>query len=503
MASKSSLRPHRLRAFVNGRDQALATTAGAGTRARHLIDPTNNTPHSFYESTTPIEIRDALQVSSDAQRKWKLEAPAIRSRILRQAADIILQNEEHLSNLETLDTGRPIRETQFDVQDGAECLYYYSGVANTLGGSSYEMPGGSLAYTIREPLGVTVGIGAWNYPLQSALWKSAPALAFGNSIVFKPSEFTPSTALWLGQCYKEAGLPDGLFNVILGAKDVGAELVQSDLVSKVSFTGSAESGRKVYEMAASGMKKVTMELGGKSPLIIFSDSDLDNAVSGAMLANWYSSGQVCSNGTRVFVHDSIADDFVDRLVKRTKKLRIGDPTNVTTDIGPMCHREQYQKVLDYVRLGQEEGATLLYGGKEVDKSKLPDTLRDGLFLTPAIFTECNDNMRIVKEEVFGMLMTILTFSDEEEVIARANKTRFGLGAGVFTSDIQRGHRVVSRLEAGCTWINTYNVAPVQLPWGGMKGSGIGRENGEGAIESWTQLKSVYCEMNDVETDYVQ
>ena len=324
-----------------------------------------------------------------------------------------------------------------------------------------------------------------------------------SSIVFKPSEFTPSTALWLGKCYKEAGLPDGLFNVVLGAKDVGAELVKSDLVSKVSFTGSAESGRKVYEMAASGMKKVTMELGGKSPLIIFADSDLDNAVSGAMLANWYSSGQVCSNGTRVFVHDSIVDAFVDRLVERTKKLRIGDPTVVTTDIGPMCHLEQYQKVLEYVKVGQEEGATLLYGGKEVDKNKLPDAHCDGLYLTPAIFTDCDDDMRIVKEEVFGMLMTILTFSDEEEVIARANNSRFGLGAGVFTSNIQRGHRVVSRLEAGCTWINTYNVAPVQLPWGGTKGSGIGRENGEGAIESWTQLKSVYCEMNDIETDYVQ
>lgn len=287
--------------------------------------------------------------------------------------------------------------------------------------------------------------------------------------------------------------------MVLGGRKVGEELVHSDLVSKVSFTGSLESGRKVYEMAAKGMKKVTMELGGKSPLIIFDDADIDNAVSGAMMGNFYSSGQVCSNGTRVFVHESILEEFVHKLVERTKRLRIGCPMDNSTDIGPMAHEDQYNKVLHYVSVGESEGATLVHGGSKYDD--LPNDLRDGYYLTPAVFTNCTDDMKIVKEEVFGMLLTVLSFSSEEEVISRANNTNFGLAAGVFTKDIQRGHRVVRQLDAGTTWINNYNIAPMQLPWGGHKQSGMGRENGIGCVESWTQLKSVYVEMGDVECEY--
>ncbi len=412
------------------------------------------------------------------------------------------QNVDLLREMETLDNGRPVKETEFDVSEGVECLNYYAGVANSLGGHVYNLPGGrvaNLAYAQREPMGVTLGIGAWNYPLQSVLWKSAPALAFGNAMVFKPSEYTPSTALWMAQCYHEAGIPDGVFQVVLGGRDVGTELVLSPEVAKVSFTGSLESGRKVYEMASKGMKKVTLELGGKSPLIIFDDADIDNAVSGAMMANWYSSGQVCSNGTRVFVHESIMDQFIERLVERTKKLRIGDPMDPTTDIGPMAHRLQRDKVLSYIDIGVKEGATLLYGGAEV--KFLGEEFRDGYFLLPAIFTDCSDDMTIVNEEIFGMVMTILSFSTDEEAISRANNTEFGLAAGVFTKDIQRGHKVVKKLKAGATWINSYNLAPMQLPWGGRKHSGIGSENGVSAIEAWTQWKSVYLEMGDVECPY--
>ena len=267
----------------------------------------------------------------------------------------------------------------------------------------------------------------------------------------------------------------------------------------LSIKGSLGSGKKVYETAAKGMKKVTMELGGKSPLIIFDDAHIDNAISGAMMANFYSSGQVCSNGTRVFAHDSIQEEFVRKLVDRTKRLRIGCPMDVSTDIGPMAHEDQYNKVQHYVSVGESEGATLLYGGARVEN--LSDDLKDGYFLTPAIFSNCTDDMTIVKEEVFGMLMSILPFSDEEEVISRANDTNLGLAAGVFTKDIQRGHRVVQQLNAGSTWINNYNIVPMQLPWGGHKQSGIGRENGVGGVESWTQLKSVYVEMGDVGCDY--
>lgn len=247
------------------------------------------------------------------------------------------------------------------------------------------------------------------------------------------------------------------------------------------------------------MKKVILELGGKSPLIVFDDADLDNAVSAAMMANFYSNGQVCSHGTRVFVHESILDGFVDRLVKRTKKLRIGDPRDDRTDIGPMANKDQFEKVMRYIDIGGKEGATLLYGGTRVHD--LPDELRDGYFITPAIFTNCTDDMTIVKEEVFGMLMSILSFSSEAEVIARANNTDFGLAAGVFTKDIQRGHRVVEKLQAGFTWINNYNLSPMNLPWGGNKCSGIGRENGSDSLESWTQMKSVYLEMGNVVCEY--
>lgn len=318
-------------------------------------------------------------------------------------------------------------------------------------------------------------------------------------MILKPSEYTPSSALWMAQCFHDAGVPKGVFQVLLGGRDEGAELVQSDLVSKISFTGSLESGRKVYEMAATGMKKVNLELGGKSPIIVWDDAHLDNAVAGAMMGNFYSSGQVCSNGTRVFVHESIMDEFVHRLVERTMKLRIGDPTDPDTDIGPMAHEDQYNKVLNYIDIGIKEGATLLYGGTRVDS--LPGNLEGGYFLSPAIFTDCTDDMAIVKEEIFGMVMAILPFSTEDEVISRANNTNFGLAAGVFTQDIQRGHRMVQQLDAGVTWINNYNLAPIQLPWGGYKQSGIGRENGVGGIESWTQLKSVYVEMGDVACDY--
>lgn len=242
-----------------------------------------------------------------------------------------------------------------------------------------------------------------------------------------------------------------------------------------------------------------MELGGKSPFIVFDDAHIDNAVSGAMMANWYSSGQVCSNGTRVFVQEDVMEEFVERLVERTEKLKIGDPFDGATDIGPMAHKQQYEKTLQYIDIGVKEGANLLYGGSR--PSNLPQHLTDGYYLEPAIFTNCTDEMTIVREEIFGMVMSILSFQTEEEVIARANDTDFGLAAGVFTRDLQKGHRVIDGLDAGATWINTYNLAPIHLPWGGAKKSGIGRENGVASVEEWTQWKSVYCELGDVDCPY--
>ena len=317
-------------------------------------------------------------------------------------------------------------------------------------------------------------------------------------MVFKPSEETPLTSLLLAESYIEAGVPEGLFNVVLGAGETGAALASHQDVAKVSFTGSVETGTKVYVSAAQDMKRVTLELGGKSPLIVFDDASIDNAVSAAMLANWYSSGQVCSNGTRVFVHKSIEKEFTQQLLERTAKMCIGDPKDPDTDIGPMINEKHLKQVLSYINTGIRQGANLLYGGKRIE---MQDELKDGFYLSPAIFSNCTDDMVIVKEEIFGMVMSILTFTDEDEVLQRANNTTYGLSAGVFTKDIQRAHRIVHKLKAGTTWINNYNLAPVETPWGGYKKSGIGRENGLAGVESWTQLKSVYVEMGDVFSPY--
>jgi betaine-aldehyde dehydrogenase len=357
--------------------------------------------------------------------------------------------------------------------------------------------GGPFAYTRREALGVCVGIGAWNYPIQGAGWKSAPALAMGNAMVFKPSENTPLSALALAEIYTEAGLPDGLFNVVQGYGDVGAALASHPVVAKVSLTGSVPTGRKVLALAGSLMKHATMELGGKAPLIVFDDADLESAIGGAMLGNFYSTGQVCSNGTRVFVQKGLHDRFLDRLVERTKKIRIGDPLDPETQMGPLVSKAQHEKVLGYVEIGRQEGARLATGGN----APRLQGFEGGFFIEPTVFSGVTDDMRIAREEIFGPVLSLLSFDDEEEVVARANDTEFGLSAGVFTSDMARAHRVAGDLQAGTLWINHYNLSPVEMPFGGAKQSGIGRENSLEALRHYSQVKSVYVETGKVESPY--
>ncbi|UUX50622.1 betaine-aldehyde dehydrogenase [Nisaea acidiphila] len=432
-----------------------------------------------------------------AQKEWAALSGAERGRVLRRAAEIIRERNRELSELETLDTGKPLQETLVaDAASGADCLEYFGGIAADIHGEFTDL-GGSFAYTKREPLGVCVGIGAWNYPIQIACWKSAPALACGNAMIFKPSETTPLTALKLAEIYKEAGLPDGVFNVVQGFGDVGAKLVAHPGVAKVSVTGSVPTGARVMAAAAEGLKHVTLELGGKSPLIVFEDAEIENAISGAMLGNFYSSGQICSNGTRVFVQKDIKQKFLDRLRERTSKIRLGDPMDEETHLGPLVSKPQFEKVLGYIGKGREEGARVIIGG---DAATVP-SFKEGWFVAPTVFADVTDNMTIAREEIFGPVMCVLDFDTEEEVVARANATEFGLAAGVFTKDIQRGHRVVAALEAGTCWINAYNLTPIEMPFGGVKKSGIGRENARAAIEHYTQLKSVYVEMGDVESPY--
>lgn len=428
---------------------------------------------------------------------WRSISGAARGRVLNKAVRLLRARNDELAELEVTDTGKPVAEARVvDVASGADCIEYFAGLAGGLAGEHVDL-GGSWGYTRREPLGVCAGIGAWNYPLQIACWKSAPALACGNAMVFKPAELTPLTAPKLAEIYTEAGLPDGVFNVVQGDGRVGQALCAHPGVAKVSLTGEVGTGRLVIAQAAATLKAVTLELGGKSPLIVFADAHLDNAVSAALMANFYTQGEVCSNGTRVFVHRSIHDEFVSRLVARTEKMVVGDPHDPATDVGALISAEHLAKVLGYIDAGCREGATLRCGGKRPDD---PD-LAEGWFVEPTVFTDCRDDMSIVREEIFGPVMSVLGFDDEDEVVARANDTEFGLSAGVFTRDIQRAHRVVAALEAGTIWINNYNITPIELPFGGYKQSGMGRENSRAAIEHYTQLKSVYVEMGDVDAPY--
>jgi betaine-aldehyde dehydrogenase len=444
------------------------------------------------------EVNAAVRAAKKAQVAWAATPGAERARILRRAAQLLRSRNRELAELETRDTGKPIQETLVvDVVSGADCLDYFASLAQSLSGEHFDLGPTAFGYTRREPLGVVAGIGAWNYPLQIACWKAAPALACGNAMIFKPAEITPLTAVKLGEILLEAGVPPGVFQVVQGFAETGRLLTRHPDIRKVSLTGEVGTGRAVMRDAAQTLKNVTLELGGKSPLIIFEDAKLDNAVAGALLANFYSAGQVCSNATRVFVHASIKADFVAALVKRVSAMRIGDPMDPATQVGALTSEQHLQKVLGYIQRGRSEGARLLIGGNRVTTGDLAK----GFYVAPAVFDECRDDMVIVREEIFGPVMSILDFEEEADVIERANGTEFGLAAGVFTNDLTRAHRVIAQLQAGTCWINHYNVTPIEMPFGGVKMSGLGRENGKAAIEHYTQLKSVYVAMGDVDAPY--
>jgi betaine-aldehyde dehydrogenase len=458
-----------------------------------VIYPATGEIIAILHEATPDVIEAAVSSAADAQREWAARKPVERGRILRRAADLIRDYGDSLARLETLDTGKPLQETLVaDWPSGADALEYFAGLAPTVVGETIPL-GGDFAYTLREPLGVCVGIGAWNYPCQIACWKSAPALAMGNAMIFKPSEITPLGALQLAEIFIEAGLPAGLFNVIQGRGVVGAALVTNPRVAKVSLTGSVSTGRKVYAAAAAGVRHVTMELGGKSPLIIFEDADLDSAVNAAMLANFYSAGQVCSNGTRVFVQSGIKEAFLAKLAERAGRIVLGDPLDMATQMGPLVSRAQHEKVMSYIGKAIAEGGSLICGGASPEA--------DGWFVEPTVFANITDDMTLAREEVFGPVMAVLDFETEEEVVTRANNTEFGLAAGVFTSNMTRAHRVIAALEAGTCWINTYNLTPVEMPFGGSKLSGVGRENGRAAVDYYSQIKSVYVGMGPIEDPY--
>jgi betaine-aldehyde dehydrogenase len=496
-----------LTAFVDGRlkqsapapgaDQSSSAAPQSGERFAS-INPATGEVLGYVVAAGSAPVNAAVAAAKQAQPAWAAMTGAERARILNRAAALLRARNEELAQLETRDTGKPIQETRVvDVASGAECFEYFAALAQSLSGEHVDLGPTAFGYTRREPLGLVAGIGAWNYPLQIACWKAAPALACGNAMIFKPAELTPFSAVKLQEILLEAGLPAGIFQVVQGFAETGRLLTRHRDIRKVSLTGEVGTGKAVMSDAAQNLKHVTLELGGKSPLIVFADATIDNAVSGALLANFYSSGQVCSNGTRVFVHRSIKAAFLERLVKRVNAMRIGDPLDPQTQVGALISEQHMHKVLSYIERGRSEGARLLTGGSRVTSG----ALARGFFVAPTVFDNCRDDMAIVREEIFGPVMSVLDFEDEREVIERANATDFGLAAGVFTNDLTRAHRVIAQLQAGTCWINQYNVTPIELPFGGVKLSGLGRENGRAAIEHYTQLKSVYVAMGDVVAPY--
>ncbi|HTD31158.1 MAG TPA: betaine-aldehyde dehydrogenase, partial [Steroidobacteraceae bacterium] len=444
-----------LTAFVEGRLKELTAAAAPGggmNRMRpsaaatfRVINPATGALLAQIPVDGAAQVDAAVARAQAAQKQWAALSGAQRGRILARAAAMLRERNDELAHLETLNTGKPIQETRaVDVLSGAECLEYYAGVAAGLAGEHLNLGPQAFGYTRREPLGVVAGIGAWNYPLQIACWKSAPALACGNAMIFKPAELTPLTAMKLAEVYTAAGVPSGVFQVVQGLADTGRLLTRHPLIRKVSLTGEVGTGKAVMADAAGSLKQVTLELGGKSPLIIFGDAKLENAVTGALLGNFYSAGEVCSNGTRVFVHKSLRAAFIERLRARTAAMKVGNPLDPATQVGALISQEHMEKVLGFIARGRAQGARLIIGGSRLTNGELAR----GFFVAPTVFDGCQDDMDIVRQEIFGPVMSVLEFEDEDEVVARANATEFGLAAAVFTNDLSRAHRVIAQLEAG-------------------------------------------------------
>jgi len=471
----------RIKAFINGHFQ------NSDGEILIKINPVSGAPIAEVEKTNTALLEQAITAAKNAQIEWSSFTGQERGHIMMRAARMLASSLEELTRLEVRDVGKAWSEAiSADVPCGAEAYEYFGSLAATLTGTSHKWSG-ARGFTERVPLGICAGIGAWNYPTQIACWKSAPALAMGNAFILKPSEMTPYTANAIAGILQEAGLPSGLFQVVHGDFSVGRALCEHPEIAKISLTGGVETGKKILAQSASTLKKVTLELGGKAPLIVFADADFDAAVQTALDANFYTAGEVCSNATRVFVNEKILDEFVEAMRDKTQALKIGDPMKEETQIGALISEHHLEKVLSYISIGKSEGAHLVTGGER----QFPDGCEGGFFISPAIFTDCKDDMRIVKEEIFGPVMAVLSFRSEEEVIKRANNTQFGLGAGIMTSDLSRAHRVADKLDAGNIWINSYNLIPPDWPFGGVKQSGFGRESSVFALESYSQVKATY------------
>jgi len=457
-----------------------------------VVNPATEATIAEVAAATPDDVDAAVRAARTAcSGAWGQIAARERGRLLWRLGEVLTDRIDEIARLETLHNGKPITESRHvEIPMAIECLQYFAGWADKIHGETIPVKGGQFVYTRREPLGVVAVIVPWNFPLLLTMWKVAPALAAGNTVVIKPASQTPLTALALGELAAVAGLPPGVINVVTGSgASAGQALVEHPGVNKVAFTGDSATGRGIMRSAAATVKPVSLELGGKSPNIVFADADLDAAVRGATIGIFYGKGEVCAAGSRLLVERSIKDAFMSRLIERTKKMVAGDPLDPKTRLGPLSSRGQLERVLGYVEGAKREGATLVAGGSRTDIGT-----GKGFFMQPTVFDAVQPDMTIAREEVFGPVLAVMDFDDVEQAIARANDSVYGLAAGVWTRDLARAHHVASRLEAGTVWVNTYNVYDTAAPFGGYKQSGFGREMGMHALESYTQVKTVWIEL---------
>jgi len=486
----------RYQLFINGK----FVDAQSG-KTFESISPHDKSVVAVCAEGDKADIDAAVQAARSAfNGTWSMMPPGDRAKILLKVAELIDQRAMDIGHLESLDMGGPIMMTSGMAQLAAEVFRYWAGMATKIHGLSMPAmtPGEYLGYTLREPLGVVGGITPWNGPFIMAAWKTAPALACGNTVVLKPAEHTPMTAMELAKIFAEAGLPEGVVNIVPGfGPTAGAALSSHPDVDKIAFTGEHITGRLVVQASTTNLKTVTLELGGKSPHIIFDDIDVETAVAKALFGIYANTGQICSAGTRILVQESMHDAFVERFVERAQAIAIGNPTDFSTRMGPLVSEEQLRKVQRYVEIGKKEGATLRCGGGQ---PKAPE-LANGFYFEPTLFTGVTNKMQIAQEEIFGPVASIIKFRDDDEAVQIANDVIYGLAAGVQTRDLKRAHRFAKRLQAGTVWINTWHMIEPNAPFGGYKMSGYGRENGVAMVEHLTKLKQVWVDLNDFSMDF--
>ncbi len=484
-ASRTTLNPGRLLIdgqWVDGEKKFDTINPGTGEVLTQIAEASS--------ADLDVAVAAASQAFEDRCGPWRKLSASERGRLIWKLADLVEANIDELAELETLDNGKPIFESRYvDMPMVIDVLRYYAGLATKIHGETVNTFETAFTYTLREPVGVVGLIVPWNFPLLLASWKLGPALACGNTVILKPAEQTPLTALKLGELTIAAGFPAGVINILTGGPEIGKAIVAHPGIDKIAFTGSTAVGKEIMRGAADTLKRVTLELGGKSPNIVFADSDIDNAVKGAITGIFYGKGEVCNAGSRLFLESKVKDEFTDKLIARAAKMRPGDPLDPKTRLGAIVSDKQMQTVLAYIEAGKKDGAKLATGGSRVavDGSK-------GFFLEPTIFSDVTNDMKIAREEIFGPVLSVLEFSDVDEVIEQANENPYGLAAAVWTRDVKRAHSVSRRLKAGTVWINTYGLMDAALPFGGYKSSGFGRELGAHAIEHYTELKTVWLNM---------